>query len=71
VRLLSQVRRREGRPGVAGAELLKMIKSNEGAPNKAVVLEMMELCKQMGWGHWVAYYEDLLLKFFPAKYALI
>jgi len=70
-RLLSQVRRREARPGAAGAELLKMLKSNEGAPNKKVLNEFISLCDQMEWHHWTAHYKNLLLKQFPPKQPLI
>ena len=69
--LLSQVRRHEGRPGAAGAELLKILNRNEGAPSRKVLRESESLCGQMGWDHWTAYYTDLTLKQFPSKYALI
>jgi len=70
-RLHSGVRRREGRPGVAGVELLKCLKSNEGPPNKKAVAEFISLCEEMGWEHWSAHYKNVLLKQFPAKQSLL
>ena len=69
--LLSQVRRREGRPGSAGTELLKLLKSNEGPPKKKLLTEFIALCEQMGWMHWSVHYKDVQLKLFPAKLALL
>ena len=69
--LLSQVRRREGRPGNAGTELLKLLKSNEGPPKKKLLTEFIALCEQMGWMHWSVHYKDVQLKLFPAKLALL
>jgi tripeptidyl-peptidase II len=68
--LASSVERRSGRPGAALAELLRVMKSKEGAPSKRVMEELRDLAAQVGWKHWQAYYEEMLLKCFPGTYTL-
>ncbi len=68
--LSSFVERRSGRPGAALAELLRVMKSKEGAPSKRIIEELRDLSAQVGWKHWQAYYEEMLLKCFPGAYPL-
>ena len=49
----------------------QILKSNEGAPNKKLLMEFISFCEQMGWQHWTAHYNNLLLKQFPPKQPLL
>jgi len=68
--VLSAHERRHGRPGAAMAELLRLAKTKEGAPNKKVVAEIRSVCQQMGWVHLDEYYEELTFKLFPSSFPL-
>lgn len=68
--ILSAHERRHGRPGAAVAEILRIAKSKEGAPNKRIVAELRKIATQMGWKHLDYAYDDLTFKLFPSSFPL-